>query len=89
MSFKLPPAGHKSREMMGDMASLAVILDPVNAMKLPSTNEACRRATETLARDTGATRVFSVIIRGDDERWLISVGPRGGWVKEWNFGKGL
>jgi len=88
MSFILPSSNHKARELMGDMASLAEILNPANAGKLPTTIEARNNARRTLEANDCAKRVVSVVLRGDDERWLMSFGRRGGARKEWNFGNG-
>jgi hypothetical protein len=91
MSFLLPPVGHRARELMGDIATLANTLDPANAAKLPTTWQACKSARATFEADTtrAMSRVSFVVLRADnDERWLISCGPRGGWKKEWNFGNG-
>lgn len=88
MSFHLPTADHKARTMF-DMESLVEILDPRNADKLVCFREAICKARRTIAESNGAiNRVVTVCIRADDERWLISVGARGGWRKEWNFGTG-
>lgn len=81
--FKLPPQNHPAREAMGDMATLAEILNPANIAKLPEFSRAIRNFPK------GAARAINVVcLRADDERWLISVGPRGGWRKLWNFGTG-
>jgi hypothetical protein len=76
---------------MGDVATVVETLDPANVSKLPVTWQACRSAREMFEADkTGAMkRVNVIVIRADsDERWLISVGRRGGWKKLWNFGNG-
>lgn len=91
MSFRLPPVAHPAREAMGDLASLAVTLDPANSAKLLSTLEARRAAERRFDGDTfnAIRRVCFVVLRADsDERWLISFGRRGGWKKLWNFGNG-
>ena len=89
MSFALPLAGSAAREAMGDLAHVAAILHPANIGKLPATFEAVAQAKRTLAACPAARRVNAIVLRGDsDERWLISIGPRGGWKKLWNFGNG-
>ena len=88
--FHLPAQTHKARELIGDMATLAVTLDPANAAKLPAVWQALRSA-RAMFEGAGLkpSRVCLVILRADSgERWLISVGPKGGWRKEWNFGSG-
>lgn len=88
--FHLPPQDHKAREAMGDMAHVAEVLNPANLGKMLVTWQAVREARRMFDGDgIKPARVFFIILRGDsDERWLISVGPRGGWRKEWNFGNG-
>lgn len=86
--FRLPTADHPAREAMGDIAHLVEILDPRNAARLPDFGEAIRSARRTIASAPAARRVNVVCLRGDDERWLVSVGPRVGWKRLWNFGTG-
>jgi len=45
-------------------------------------------ASTSNARFPIAKSVNIVCIRANDERWLISVGPRGCWKCLWNFGTG-
>lgn len=91
MGFPIPPQGHKVREMF-DVADIAVMLAPDNRYKLPDFRKALVAARKTFEcegrRAKGKTRVCVMCWRANDEFWLISVGPRGGWRKEWNFGKG-
>ena len=86
MSFPLPTLGTPAREAMGDVAHVVELLNPANIAKLPEFS----RALSSLRRNfpVGAKSVNVICLRADDERWLISVGPRGGWKKIWNFGKG-
>lgn len=88
MSFSLPLAGSAAREALGDLASVAVILDPANVGKLPDFRAAVCAARRTLEAEPLARRVNVICLRADDERWLVSVGRRGGWRKLWNFGRG-
>ena len=86
MSFALPLTGTFARECCGDLETLAEQLNPANVGKLPDFREAVCKARKNFP--AGAKAVMMVCLRGDDERWLISVGPRGGWRKIWNFGRG-
>lgn len=86
MSFPLPLPGTFAREACGDMGHLVEILDPRNAAKLPSFREAISSARKRFP--AGAKSVNIVCIRANDERWLISVGPRGRCKCLWNFGTG-
>lgn len=90
MSFALPPQTHKARELIGDVAHVAALLDPAKAAELPVTWQAVRSAREAFAQDgLKPSRITYIVLRCDSgERWLISVGPKGGWRKEWNFGNG-
>lgn len=89
MSFRLPLSGSAAREAMGDLAHVAEVLDPKNVAHLPATFEAIAQAKRTMAENPAIRRVNVIALRGDsDERWLISIGPRGGWKKLWNFGNG-
>mgnify|MGYP006354261335 FL=1 len=87
MSYLLPNAGTEAREAMGDLAHVAEVLHPANAHRLVCFREAICRARKTVA-ETNAKSVAIICLRGDDERWLISVGKRGGWKRLWNFGMG-
>lgn len=87
MSYLLPPAGTEAREMMGDLAHVAEVLHPANFHRLVCFREALIQGRRTAA-EPGVKRVNLICLRHDDERWLISVGKRGGWRKVWNFGKG-
>lgn len=88
VGFVLPPVGSVAREAIGgDASRIAVVLDPRNIGRLPETREAVKNGAATCQR-TGCRFVYAVVLRGDDERWLIRVGPRGGWRKMWNFGTG-
>ena len=88
--FHLPPQTHKARELMGEMSTLVEQLNPKNAGKLVPVWKALRSAREIFEKSSlKPSRICFVVIRLDsEERWLISVGPKGGWRKEWNFGNG-
>lgn len=83
--FILPPAGHIARDL-APVEALVEILDRRNLANLPDFGEALRTVRRTFPK--GAKSVAIVCLRADDERWLISVGPRGGWRKVWNYGRG-
>jgi len=88
MSFRLPTSDHPAREAIGDLAHVAEILNPANAAKLPCFREALVQARRTIEADRSIRAVNVICLRADDERWLVSVGPRGGWKRLWNFGTG-
>lgn len=86
--FNIPVQGSKAREMI-DVGSLVEMLNPKNAALLMPTWLAVKKSREVFANDKAVKRICYVVLRADtDERWLISVGRRGGWKKEWNFGNG-
>jgi hypothetical protein len=88
MSFLLPTLGTPAREACGDISALAEILNPANAARLPDFHDAVRSARRNIATMPEARALFVICLRGDDERWLIRVGRRGGWKRVWNFGSG-
>ena len=83
--FVLPPQGHIGREMVA-IDHLVEILDRRNLSKLLGFREAIISARKEFP--AGAKSVALVCLRSDDERWLISVGPKGGWKRIWNYGAG-
>lgn len=88
MSFSLPLPGTPAREALGDIEHVVEVLNPANAARLPCFRAAICAAKRTLEGAPAGTRVNVICLRGDDERWLISVGKRGGWRRIWNFGTG-
>lgn len=86
--FHLPTTNHSARQLI-DVAHIAEILNPANAIKLLPLWKARGIAMQTFASQPAARRVALVIVRADtDEKWLVTFGRRGGWRKEWNFGTG-
>ena len=88
MSYIMPPEGHKARALMGDLAHVAEILNPANIKKLESFPLAWRAAKSFFEENPCARALIKIVMRCDDERWLVSYGPGGVWRKLWNFGKG-
>lgn len=87
MSYALPLAGSRQRE--------AFVIEDLLAIEAgqyvpPSLPEARQLARESFARWREAVikpvRVFYIVLRADDNLDLISIGPRGGWRREWRFG---
>ncbi len=68
--FKLPTQDHPARELLGDMASLAVTLDPRNMGKLPTTMEAKRQAAAhyDACRTSGSVQVVRLALNMDQIR---------------------
>ena len=91
--FKLPASGSKARELLGkDLSHVAEILAPENRGKLLGFGRALLSARRTIASDPAIKRVVLVCLGNCNlpEQYgrvvLISVGRRGGWKKEWDFG---
>lgn len=89
MAITLPQKGTELRESL-DIEHVAIALDPANADKLPTLQEAKRKAREFFARqERGLVRsVQFFVIRANDDRELIQFGPRGGRRTLWNFTTG-
>jgi hypothetical protein len=90
--FNLPLTGSATRELMGDIAHVVECLDPKNRGKLPTYGEALRKGRRFLAETKAAKRVTFICfgncnVPSQYQRIiLMSVGPRGGHRKEWDFG---
>lgn len=80
----LPPAGHPARELF-DVADLVAVT--TGERPLAVLPEALSSARRFLAANPAARRVACIVLRADNDQVdLITVGPRGGWRKEWRFG---
>ena len=89
MSFRLPTPDHPARQFLVDMRHVAEVLDPRNLDRLPTLAAAIREARRFTKQDRAVARISMICLNeASDERWLISVGRRGGWRREWNFGTG-
>lgn len=80
----LPPADHAAREMF-DISDLVAI--GTGAERPATLQEALHSARQTFASSMPGLvrRVMFIVRKADDALWLISVGPKGGWRKEWEF----
>lgn len=89
MSFRIPSEGSEARDYIGgDLSHIVSILDPANLPQLPTLDNAIRTGRRII-EDAKVQRVGVVCLnQANDERWLITVGRRGGWRKLWNFGNG-
>ena len=83
----LPPPGSPLLEMF-DISDLVAI--GTGAERPATLPEALRSAKKSFAADTaGLTRrIVYICLMADDALWLVSVGPKGGWRKEWEFQPG-
>lgn len=89
VSFRIPTQDHPARAHLDDMHYVAECLNPANLGKLPDLADAIRRGRKAIADTPGCRSVTLICLNSsNDERWLISVGSRGGWRKIWNFGDG-
>jgi len=84
MAHVLPDQTSRLREAfeISDLVAMATGERP-----FPTLREAVAGAKRTLKASNGV-RVFSIIMEADDRVSLVSVGPRGGWKREWTFGYG-
>lgn len=82
MSYVLPLTGTPTREAI-DMPTLVAY---GTGDAVPVDLQAALRSAKRLFENKAVSRVFSIVLRADDKLQLISIGPRGGWKVEWNFG---
>lgn len=91
MAHNLPRIGTPEREMFDLRDLVAIALgkrDPIAG--IPAAKAAAKRAFAAYAdSELKPTRFCYIVLEGDDRLSLISVGPRGGWKREWTFGWGL
>ena len=92
--FKLPLAGTKAREAIGDVAELAHKLAARHS-EIPTFGLALRNARRFMETAGKAVHSVNVVCWGNcnvaSERGCIiclNVGPRGGFRRVWNFGDG-
>ena len=85
MSLSLPLSSSPLRSMF-DVAHLAEIAHPANRSKLRTFREAVTSAREYLAAERGAKAVNTICLCADGTLQLVSVGPKGGIKRLWNFG---
>lgn len=91
--FALPAHGTQAREMMGDVAHLAEVLDPSRRLDLPTFAQALIRGRRFMETAGNAASRVSVVCYGNCNKRnqngkivLVSIGRRGGWKLEWVFG---
>jgi len=53
---------------------------------LPQFREALDNGRSCCASDSAVRSVNMLTLRASGEVWLITVGPKGGWKRRWNFG---
>ena len=90
--FNIPATGTAARDMMGDLTHVAELLHPDNRLNLPTFGQAVIRGRLYMASEKQASRISIVCYGNDNKRsqrgriLLISIGRKGGWRKEWDFG---
>ncbi len=91
--FAIPTEGTAARELMGDIAHVAELLSPANRLKLPTFGEALRKGRRFMETADKATSRVTFVCYGNcnvpkqyGRIILLSVGKRGGFRKEWDFG---
>lgn len=84
MSLSLPLTGSPQREWFDVADLVAVTTGERPLLCLP---QALRQARDLFAANPAARRVAFIVLRAENDQVdLITVGPRGGWKREWRFG---
>jgi len=83
MAHSLPLSGSALRETFDVRDLVAMTTGEKPWMTISDARVAAR---ETFANVKGIIRVWSIVLRADDEVQLVSIGPRGGVIVEWVFG---
>lgn len=84
MPYALPLSGSPLREAFEISDLVAIGYGERQIPDLPQARRAARAVFEAEGRKVA--RVFSIVLGADDNLDLISIGPRGGWRREWRFG---
>lgn len=87
--FALPLTGTAAREMMGDIAHVVEVLAPENRSRMLTLRDALVKGRRFMAENTdrAVRRVTYICAHGATGHvLLISIGTKGGWKKEWDFG---
>ena len=90
MAHNLPRIGTREREMfdLNDLVAIATGQKPV--LTLVAARAEAKKSFAAYADSAlKPSRFCYIVLEGDDRLSLISVGPRGGWKREWTFGWGL
>jgi hypothetical protein len=85
MSFSLPSSSSALRNLF-DVSALVEIADPANRAKLRTFREFVTSARHYIASERGAKEVNGIVVCADGSLQLVSVGPKGGIKRLWNFG---
>ena len=86
MAFRFPTADHRTYKYF-DVSYLTERLHLSNIASLPEFSRAILGGRKA-AWNGACGSVPLLCMRGNDDRVLILVGPRGGWKQIWNFGNG-
>lgn len=84
MSYAVPLSGSPLREAFELEDLVAIGYGDRHAPSLPQARHDARAVFA--AGGKAVRRVFYIVLRADDHLDLISIGPRGGWRREWRFG---
>lgn len=85
MSYALPLSGSPLREAFEIEDLVAIGYGERDVPDLPKARRLARQFFD--GADKAVRRVFYIVLRADDHLDLISIGPRGGWRREWRFGR--
>lgn len=85
MSYAVPLSGSPLREAFELEDLVAIGYGERDVPDLPKARRLARGWFE--GAGLKPARVFYIVLRADDHLDLISIGPRGGWKREWRFGR--
>ena len=80
MSLSLPTTNSELRSMFS-------INDLIDMNNMPTFRQALNSAADFMAAEPAAKSVNSLCMRANGHIWLITIGPKGGWKRRWNFSK--
>ena len=80
MSLRLPSRDSSLRELF-TLETLA------EWRRLPTFLQGLRSTRQWIQSDSAIHSATFLCLRADGAVWLVTVGPRGGWRRRWNFGR--
>ena len=80
MSLRLPSHDSSLRELF----TLEMLAE---WRRLPTFRVGLATTRRFLAAESAAVGASFLCLRADGAVWLVTVGPRGGWRRRWNFGR--
>ena len=85
----LPPTDHPAHGMFAMADLVAIGTGEAQPFLFRDALYSARRTfSEAKPAKVKINRLYYIVIRANDALWLISVGPKGGWRREWEFEAG-